>query len=213
MKKRRKRTLIKIFIFICCVIILSFSLYISSEKVLEEIAVKKYSSVISTASYRAIDSVMENDYDYKSLVKTQQNNDGDIIMLMTDSYVVNKLATEIANTAFKILKEECENGLDVPLGAFSGIRMLSGFGVPINMKLLTVSNVKCEISSRFENLGINQTRHLMYINIISDVAIITKISTKTASDNISILAYDNLLVGKIPSVLVDSSVIGKGSVK
>ena len=79
------------------------------------------------------------------------------------------------------------------------------------MKLISVSNVKFEIVSDFVSAGINQTRHSLYFNVFCDVSLITKSKTKKVSDKISVLVYDNLIIGKVPSVFINSQIIGEGT--
>ena len=210
---RRKKVFFKLIIFLFSVLILSTCLYFSSNRILLETGEKSFYSVISNSSYFAVESVMNGDYGYKDLVIIEKNSSGDVTMIMTESKKVNELATNIAIKTYEIINERTNEGVDIPLGAFSGIRLISGFGEKINMKLLTVSSVKCNIVSEFQEAGINQTRHLMYVDIVSEVSIITKVSKRTVSDVIRILAYDNLIVGKVPLVLSNSSVIGSGDKK
>ena len=209
--KRKPRALFKLFLFIFCTTVLFSSLYLSSNRIMEEYGAKNFTANISNASYYAIDEVLKMDYDYKSLVDVEKNNDGDIVMVYTQSYRLNEMAASAARTAYRYLEQEVEKGVEVPLGAFTGIRLISGFGYPVKMKLLSVGSVKCTVTSEFQEAGINQTRHLMYLNIFSEISIVTKISTKTVGDTITVLAYDNLIVGKVPSVLVNSSVVGRAN--
>lgn len=79
------------------------------------------------------------------------------------------------------------------------------------MKVISVSSVKCDFVSDFTQAGINQTRHSMYININCVVNFVTKTATREINDVISILVFDNLIVGKVPDVIVSPITIGKGS--
>lgn len=208
---KKKKFKFKLFCFILAVLITAICLYFSSNKILEEIALNSYSSLISSASYNAIDKMLEPKYDYKSLVSISTDKDGQINMLMTDSYKVNLMASSVATNAYRYLDEYTKSGVDVPICAFTGIRLISGFGNKIKMQLITVSSVKCEIISDFKQAGINQTRHSLYANVICTVTLITKTSSKNVSDKISILIYDNLIIGKVPEVFVNSQVIGTAS--
>ncbi len=202
---KSKRRAFKVFIFLLSIGILSTSLYFSSNRILSELGEKSYGSLISNASYQAIEEVIKSGYDYKDLISVEKNSSGDVIMIITDSVAVNGLSADIASKTYDIIDKKTNEGVGVPLGAFSGIRLLSGFGERINMKLLSVTSVKCEITSEFQSAGINQTRHAMYVNIVSEISIITKISTKVTHEKISVLVYDNLIVGKVPAALITSS--------
>ena len=78
------------------------------------------------------------------------------------------------------------------------------------MPLISVASVKCDILSEFRSAGINQVRHVLYLNIISVVSLVTKTTTKTVSDKINVLVYDNLIVGKVPEVFITSQLLGSG---
>ncbi len=170
---------------------------------LVEIAEKNFSSYISSASYVATQEIIPN-YDYSVLVKIEKDKNGVPTMILTDSFKVNEFASEIARKTYDVLDKKSCDGVEVPLGAFSGIRFLYGFGPKVNMKLLSVSSVKCDLFSEFTSAGINQTRHSLYINIYSEVNIVAGTTIRRANDKITILVYDNLIVGKVPEVYLNS---------
>ena len=209
MKKKKRR--FKFICFLLAVATLSCSLYFSSNKIMEELALSSFSALISNASYHAIDKIIDSKYDYQSLVKVTTDKDGQITMVLTDSFKVNSIATLAAKNAYDFLDKNTKLGVGVPLGTFTGIRLISGFGEKINMRLISVSSVKCEIVSDFKEGGINQTRHLLTVNIYCAVDLITKTSSRRVEDKISVLVYDNLIVGKVPEVFVNTQIIGKGS--
>ena len=128
-------------------------------------------------------------------------------MILTDFYKLNALSVSIANEVSTFFDNYFENGVDVPIGAFTGIKMLSGFGKKVKMPLVTANSVKCDIISSFTQAGINQTKHSLYINIIPEVYVVTRFYTKELKDEINVLIYENIIVGKIPEVYLNGSVI------
>ncbi len=205
-KDKRKRN--KAYIFFLAVITLSVYLYFSSNKLLESLACESFHSAISSASYNAIYDVLEEGYDYKSLINVSKDANGNINMVITDSLKVNSIASSLASKAYKYLDKSANYGVDVPLGAFTGIKLISGFGKKIKMKLISVSSVKCEMVSNFAHAGINQTRHTLTVNVLCTVSIVTKTSTKIVSDKISVMVFDNLIIGKVPQIYLNSQIIG-----
>ena len=71
-----------------------------------------------------------------------------------------------------------EGGVEVPLGAFSGIEAWAGFGPKIHMKIIPISNVECRFASTFEEAGVNQTKHSIYLEIVADISIIMPSGTR-----------------------------------
>ena len=119
-------------------------------------AVKDYSATITGATYRAFDSVLSEGYDFSSIIRVDKNSQGEIVLLSTDSYGVNKIASDISKA------------------------------------------------------GINQTRHTLMLNLRCETAVLTRTGNKTVKNEISMLIYDNLIVGKVPSVLISPMIVGQG---
>ena len=211
--KCKKKKIFKFFCFLITFLTLVASLYFSSDRIVVDYAVKCFYSSISSASYYAVDVIVDKKYRYADLVDVKTDKDGQISMVVTDSYEVNRLSMTVARNAFNYLTGEIKKGVDVPVCAFTGIRLISGFGPTVKMKVISVASVKCDMISTFTQAGINQTRHSLYLNINCTVNIVTKTATKTVNDAISVLVFDNLIVGKVPSVMITPFTIGKGEVK
>lgn len=212
MKKKKKKVL-KFLCFFTAFVITVVSIYFSSDRIVVSLAEKTFDSIISSASYHAVDIIVEEKYRYSDLVDIKTDSSGNVGMIITDSYAVNKLAATAATKAYAYLSEKIEKGVEVPLGAFTGIRLISGFGAKVRMKVISVASVKCDFVSEFAQAGINQTRHSLYLNINCVVNVVTKTKTKTINDKITVLVFDNLIVGKVPNVVVTPITIGKSEIK
>lgn len=212
MKKKKKRVL-KFLCFFTAFVITVVSIYFSSDRIVVSLAEKTFDSIISSASYHAVDIIVEEKYRYSDLVDIKTDSSGNVGMIITDSYAVNKLAATAVTKAYAYLSEKIEKGVEVPLGAFTGIRLISGFGVKVRMKVISVASVKCDFVSEFAQAGINQTRHSLYLNINCVVNVVTKTKTKKINDKITVLVFDNLIVGKVPNVVVTPITIGKSEIK
>lgn len=183
-----------------------FALYSISNKMVVEIAESSYAGVLSSASYYAIEKTFDDKYDYESLFKIHKNDNGEIKMITSDAYKFNAITTSIANFVSEYMQNYSNQGVDVPLGVFTGIRLLQGFGEKISMKVIAISSVKCDIISSFESAGINQTRHTLYLSVTPDVSIVTRFTTKKLIDKISVMLYDNVIIGSVPEIYLAGSV-------
>ena len=211
--KKKKKKVFKFLCFCAAFAITVVSIYFSSDRIVVSFAEKTFDSIISSASYHAVDIIVQEKYNYSDLVDIKTDSSGNVGMIITDSYAVNKLATTAATKAYDYLTEEINKGVDVPVGAFTGIRLISGFGTKVRMKVISVASVKCDFISEFAQAGINQTRHSLYLNINCVVNVVTKTKTETINDKITILVFDNLIVGKVPNVVVTPVTIGKSEIK
>ncbi len=210
---KRKKRKVKFFCFAALFLITVISVYFSSDKIVVDYAEKTFNSLISSASYHAVDFIVGEEYKYADLVDIKKDADGNISMIVTNSLEVNRLATTAATKAFDFLYEEVEKGVDVPIGAFTGVRLASGFGKKVKMKVLGMASVKCDFISEFNQAGINQTRHSLYLNINCEADVVTKTRTKVINDKITILVFDNLIVGKVPKAIINPLTLGKSEIK
>lgn len=204
-KKRKKKNRKAIFILLFFAIFLS--LYSFSNKMLIELGYSAYGSMLSTASYYALEKSIDKNTDFETFFKIEKNNQGDVVMILTDSYKFNLLAVKIVDNISYYLNTELSKGVEVPIGVFTGIGLISGFGKKVNMPLITANSVKCDIVSSFTEAGINQTKHSLIINIIPEVYVVTRFKTKRLLDTVSVLIYENIIVGDIPSTYLSGSVI------
>ena len=183
------------------------TLYSFSNKMLIEIGVSTYSGMLSSASYYALSKSLEPNFNFGNYFQIEKNSSGDVTMVLTNSYQFNLLSNKIADEVINYFNNKLSQGVEVPIGVFTGIGLISGFGKKVKMPLITVSSVKCDIISSFTDAGINQTKHSLVINIIPEVFVVTRFSTKDLKDSISVLVYENIIVGKIPNTYLEGSII------
>jgi len=206
MNKCRKRKKGTFAIFIILFFAIFVALYSNSNKMLVRIGEASFQGVLSTASYFAIENSLTTEFAYDNLYKIHKDSAGNISMITADSYKFNSLTTLIANSVGSYLTDYINLGVDVPISVFSGISILQGFGSKIKMKLIAINSVKCDVVSKFESAGINQTRHTLYLEVTPDIAVVTRFSTKKLIDKISVMLYDNIIVGKVPEVYFSGTV-------
>lgn len=208
MKKKKRSFKGKLYstIFILLFISIFLSLYSNSNKMLVKIGEASYQGVLSTASYYAIEQTLSDKFNYENLFNIHKNEQGEITMISADSYKFNTLTTMLAESVTYYITDYINAGVDVPLGVFSGIGLLQGVGTKIKMPLVVISSIKCEVISTFESAGINQTRHTLYVDVTPDASVITKVTNKKLIDNIRVMIYDNIIIGKVPEAYLSGSV-------
>lgn len=172
---------------------------------------------VSEATMRAHTTVAINDavyytlsdgVRYEDLVTVERNDAGEVTALSADSLKINKIARDAASISQSNLKNLSLNGIPVPLGALTGIEALAGFGPRIYLRIIPVSSVTCEFSSQFESVGINQTKHSLYLNVIADISIVMPSRTENFAVTTDILVCECVLIGKVPDVYLQGDIFG-----
>ena len=102
----------------------------------------------------------------------------------------------------------CLKRIYIKLGSITGSKLLSGLGPSIPIKVSLVGNVETDLRSEFEQKGINQTIHRIYLQVDCKVNILTPSKTMEESISNQVLIAENIIVGKIPNTYYNLEGIG-----
>ena len=173
---------------------------------------------ISEATMRASTTVAVNDavyytlsdeMRYEDLVSVERDEQGNIVAVAANPLKINKIARDTASISQSNLKNLSMNGIPGPLGALTGIEAFAGLGPSINFRIIPVSSVTCDFSSTFESVGINQTKHSIYLNVVADISIVMPSRTENFAVITEILVGESVIVGEIPDTYLQSDIFGK----
>ena len=124
-------------------LILALTLFFNAAGVIRSVAEATIRAHAASAMHDAIGATLSDGLGYSDLITVQKNAAGEITALSADAQRVNAIARDAAYLAQKNFATLSEAGVEVPLGAFSGIEALSGFGPPVTFKLLPVGAAHC----------------------------------------------------------------------
>lgn len=139
------------------------------------------------------------EYSYQDLFTIEKDANDDISMIKSNVFPINEITSDIALRIQEEIDKEGREKINIPLGAFSGIRLLAGSGPNVNIKIATIGNVETDLRSEFTAKGINQTLHRVYLQVNCHIGIITPFSNIDESISNQVLIAENVIVGKIPS--------------
>lgn len=206
-KRRRKRPL-KILLFI--IILGGFATYYNYIVItqIESVCEDFFRSVSTECSNNAVLLSLEKPVEYSDLITVEKNNDGDIVMMSANSYKMNYIGRSVAENIKKLIDIKIENGVPVPIMSFTGVRIFSGYGVKVNFKTVTVSDVKCAFKSKFEGCGINQTIHSIYVEAVCTVNLNIPLNARKIETESQILLCESVLIGKVPQTYLNGKLFG-----
>lgn len=202
MKRKFKKLLLKI-----SIILIAATVYFSvcASKAVVAIAESSFEAEASTASYAAIGEVV-NQKDFSELFTVVSDNDGKITMISTNGLKINSITRKLAKKCLNVYSNLANGGVKVPCGALTGIAFLSGAGKKLNLKVVSVTSVKCEFVSVYESAGINQTKQSLYLKIVPDCKIVAGLKRSSLKSEIEVLCYENYLLGEVPETYLNLSV-------
>ena len=207
-KKRRKRICILIIVL---VIVNSLIIFFGTniDRIVFEYSESKVRALSVKAVNNAVSELVTNKNIYDNLVNIATDNEGNITLIQANSIQINMLTKDLIKTSQIKLEKIGADGINIPIGTFSGITIFNGLGPSINIKLLPVGDVACNFKSEFLEAGINQTLHKLYVTIDTNVNIILPIKNNNVKTTTSILICESVIVGKIPDVYLKSNSLDK----
>ena len=162
-------------------------------------------SVVYSAIHNSVITSLSDTINYSDLVRIEKNKDGDIALMSADSLKINSISRTVAISVEKQLKDKLKEGIPVPIFAFTGIKLASGYGPTIKYDAVSVASVNCGFDGKFEQMGINQTLHSLYVVVDCRVDI-EFLYKKRSFDCVSeILISEAVLVGKVPEVYLNGT--------
>lgn len=197
----------KLIIFLMVVIIFFTVIAIYFSKNVKPIVLDYSQATVRALGVNAVNQaaiiVINDELKYEDLFTIEFDNNNKVSMIKANSPAINVLARNMASVTQNNLKSIGVQELEIPLGTFTGINLLTGHGPDITIKIMPVGNVLCDFKSQFIQAGINQTVHKIYIDVLIDISIILPIDDVNVSVNTEILVCENLIIGEIPDVFLN----------
>ena len=166
-------------------------------------------AITEEAVNRAVSNVINQSLKYDSLIDISYTASGEITSFTANQFEINSISREIVEQAQIEMQTLGKNGLDIKLGTFSGIPFLIGRGPSINLKLTLIGAVSSNFESLFESVGINMTKHTLYLYVNVHVNIVLPIKSYDIYTSNQVLLAESIIVGKVPEVYLNGSILGK----
>lgn len=148
----------------------------------------------------AVNSTLSKyNYSYDDIVKLSYSDDGSVQAITTDSFKINKLKTEITKTVQKEIAKVYDNQVDIPIGSFTNITVLSNWGPCIPVTFNLTGSFSSEIVSTFEHAGINQTVHHIRLMLTSKIMTTSLDYSGKMTFTTDFEIAQSVIVGDIPS--------------
>ena len=138
------------------------------------------------------------EYSYDKLFEIEKDEQGNIKMIRSNIFTINQITSDIAIKIQKKIDERGSDNINIASGSFTGIKVLSGLGPKVRIKISTIGNVETDLRSEFKSQGINQTLHRVYLQVDSKVSVLTPFSNIDTQISNQVLLAENVIVGNIP---------------
>ncbi len=203
-RKRRKRKFVKIKRFLIGSITFLIALIVFCELNLSDFRpeyIRIQAEILSANSVcDAVDNTLKKiNYNYDDVAKIVYSQDGAVQAIETDSFKINKLKSDVTKAVQDEIAKVYDNEIDIPIGAFTNITVLSNFGPSIPLSFNLTGSFSSEIVSTFEEAGINQTVHHIRLLLTSKIMTTSLDYTGKITFTTDFEIAQSVIVGNIPS--------------
>lgn len=207
-KKKKTRKYVK-FTLVCTVLIfviayMFFNIENRIYPLINDMALSNLNSIVLRECNSAVSEIIEKyDINYSSIIEKNTDVNENIKSLSVDYSKLNIMKSNLTNEVQRRIDKINSVDISIPFMAFVSDSFYSGIGIPITLRVLTDENVKVEFCDEFISEGINQTKHLIKVKIITDIGINVPIRNNGESIETEIPIAESVIVGDIPSTYIN----------
>jgi len=204
-RRRRQKNSVKVLalVFFLILVFVFLVIEISLKPTILAFAETQAKWAATEAIHRAVLEEAAEGIEYKDIVHIEKDLQNRIVFMQPNILLINKVASKSALSIQEKLEELNKESFKIPLGQMLGSKLLAHYGPKVNLTLLPIGTVKVFPRDRFEEAGINQTRHSIYLQVDSQVKIIIPFLSSVADVNVKIPLADAVIVGEVPDTYLN----------
>lgn len=166
------------------------------------IAEAKATVVATQAINDVINEQISPNLDPQNLVNVKLDNRGRVVLIQPNTMEFNRLAADTTIKVQDTLQKISDEKIQIPLGQVFGSQLLASLGPKITVTIIPIGTVQVKVFDKFEQAGINQTRHMVYLVATTEVRIVVPLVSKSTSVNTQMPIAEYVVVGEVPSTYV-----------
>lgn len=187
----------KIAIIIIIAISVATNMIRAVEPIINRQCINMAKRLATEISNEQLTVVMEK-YDYDDFINIIQDQNGNIKMIKSNVISINEVTSDIAVKIQEEINKIEDDDFSIRLGSFTGIKLFSGRGPKVYVRMSTVGSVETNLISEFKSVGINQTLHRIYMEVKCNITVLTPYSSSEQTVTNQVLFAESVIVGTTP---------------
>ncbi len=198
---KRKRFIIWIIAIMVLLVYLYRFIDVNIKPTIVAIAEIKARSVTTQAINDTIKTKIRRDINYNDLIFVKYNNEGKVTLMQANTILMNSIAAEVALEVQEQLGKISKANIKVPLSNAFDTQIIT---LPsIKVQIVPQGSVAVDFATEFESAGINQTRHRIYIIVVTDIKMIVPLVSENLRITTNIPIAETIIVGDVPERYVN----------
>ena len=202
------------FVLFCLVIFIFTQGFLFAERRMRpailSIAELKVSQIATKAVNDAILDNVARGVSYQDLINVKFSEGERIVVARVNTMEINRLVAKTTVATQDALEEISADPLKIPLGEVFDNYFLAAHGPRIPAKLFPLGRVKTTLIDSFDEAGINQVRHKIYLDVITEVRIVIPFISSSVELQTTVPLTDTIYPGEVPETVININLNGQG---
>jgi len=164
----------------------------------------KAKQVATRAINEAINLNISPNIKYQNIINVTFDKEGKVAFMQPNTGAINRISAQATLAVQNRIKNLSRQVIKIPLGQIFGLKMLSGFGPDLPVRVYSIGIVESAINDSFDVAGINQIRHRIYIKVKAIVKMVVPLVHQEVQVSTSILLTEAIVMGQVPNIYVNS---------
>ena len=165
------------------------------------IAEAKTNRIAATVISRTVSNILEKEK--TNLIYTTIDENGKITLIQPDTRRFNILAAHITDQLETEIESLHNIPINIPIGQLLGMTLFANSGPYIPIVIKPTGKIFVSAQDSFQHVGINQTKHRMYLDVRVDICIVIPLSEKTTTVQTTVPLAEYIIVGDTPQTYVE----------
>jgi len=152
---------------------------------------------------RIINDKVASELEYEDIVTVHKDGQGRIVLIQPNTIMLNRVMNSTMMEIARYLGQMKDNTIEIPLGQLSGIDLLAARGPRIKVTVIPAGQVNVNVINEFQQAGINQTRHLIYFEVRSNITMAVPFLEREYEVMAVIPMTETIIVGEVPETYVN----------
>ncbi|NLK72312.1 MAG: sporulation protein YunB [Clostridiales bacterium] len=166
------------------------------------IAEMRVKEIATIAVNEAIFTEFAEKIQYDDLVQIKIDDEGNIVALQANTVLINTISSDMTLLIQNNIHNITSSQIKIPVGSILGSQILSQYGPMITLNVIPIGMTKVNFKTEFENAGINQTRHKIFLDVETYAKVIVPFNTNTINVHMTVPIAETIIVGEVPQSYV-----------